>query len=113
MNVISAEALARAAPALAGGAPADRPIGELAVGVRPEAVRIGEAGVPATIVAAEYLGADSLLEARVGGEPFVIRSAGRVLAKPGETVHLAWDAGLAHWFDKTTGRQVGRPAADG
>ena len=56
------------------GAPAGRDPATLAVGVRPETVRLGSEGVPATVAAVEYLGADTLIETRVAGEPFLVRS---------------------------------------
>ncbi|HEX8665828.1 MAG TPA: ABC transporter ATP-binding protein [Beijerinckiaceae bacterium] len=87
------------------GAPARDPA-TLAVGVRPEAVRLGEAGVPATVVAVEYLGADTLIETRVVGEPFVVRVSGRAAATAGETVHLAWDPAAVHWFDLSSERRI-------
>ena len=68
------------------------------VGVRPEAVRLSPDGVPAEIVAAEYLGADTLVETRLGGSPFVARFAGRVDGTPGQPIRLAWSPDAAHWF---------------
>jgi sn-glycerol 3-phosphate transport system ATP-binding protein len=88
------------------GAPAGHDPATLAVGIRPEAVRLGEAGVPATVAAVEYLGADTLIETRVAGEPFVVRVSGRANAAAGETVHLAWDPAAAHWFDLSSERRI-------
>jgi sn-glycerol 3-phosphate transport system ATP-binding protein len=98
MNVIPAALLADA-PALADGAPASRSLDALALGVRPESVCIRPAGLPATVVAAEYLGADTQVETRIGEETLMVRVAGRVGAETGETVHLAWSPQDAHWFD--------------
>ena len=88
------------------GAPAGRDPATLAVGVRPETVRLGSEGVPATVAAVEYLGADTLIETRVAGEPFLVRVSGRAAAQVGETVHLAWDAGAAQWFDLSSERRI-------
>ncbi|HEX8168375.1 MAG TPA: ABC transporter ATP-binding protein [Beijerinckiaceae bacterium] len=88
------------------GAPAGRDPATLAVGVRPEAVRLAEAGVSATVAAVEYLGADTLIETRVAGEPFVVRVSGRATAEAGDTVHLAWDPDAAHWFDLSSERRI-------
>ncbi|TPG57761.1 ABC transporter ATP-binding protein [Roseomonas nepalensis] len=104
MNVVPATALAGrdwALPDAAAGG-----LGSLSVGVRPEAVRLDPAGLPAEIVAAEYLGADTLIETRLGGVPFVARTAGRIGMKAGETIHLAWSAGDAHWFDRASERRI-------
>src|SRR3954454_23128326 len=88
------------------GAPAGRDPATLAVGVRPETVRLGSEGVPATVAAVEYLGADTLIETRVASEPFLARVSGRAAAQVGETVHLAWDAAAAQWFDLSSERRI-------
>ena len=106
MNVISARALANA-----DGAPVPPianlgPIDGLALGVRPEAVQICGQGVPARIVAVEYLGADTLIETRIEDEAFMVRVAGRCRSAPGDVVHLGWEADAAHWFDASSGRRL-------
>jgi sn-glycerol 3-phosphate transport system ATP-binding protein len=105
MNVISGGLLAGSD--LAHGAPAGRELDGLAVGIRPEAVRIAPAGLPARVIAAEYLGADTQIEARVGEETLMMRSSGRCGFAPGEALHLGWTPGDAHWFDAASGRRVG------
>ena len=55
--------------------------------------------VVAEIVAVEYLGADTLVETRIAGEPFIVRRPGRVHGAPGERIGLILPAGAAHWFD--------------
>jgi sn-glycerol 3-phosphate transport system ATP-binding protein len=79
---------------------------ELSVGVRPESVQVDPSGIPAEIVAIEYLGADTLIETRLGGAHFVARAAGRVDLNAGETIHLAWSSSDAHWFDRASQRRV-------
>ena len=80
----------------------------LSCGVRAEAARLDrEDGVPAEVVAVEYLGADTLIETRVGGAPFVVRHGGRVDSRPGDAIRLAWAREDAHWFDAADGRRVG------
>ena len=80
---------------------------QLSCGVRAEAARIDpEHGVPAEIVAVEYLGADTLVETRIGGAPFVVRHSGRFDAKPGRAVRLAWAPEEAHWFNAVDGRRA-------
>ena len=80
---------------------------QLSCGVRAEAARVDpEQGVPAEVVAVEYLGADTLVETRIGGAPFVVRHGGRFEARPGEAVRLGWAPEEAHWFDATDGRRV-------
>jgi sn-glycerol 3-phosphate transport system ATP-binding protein len=106
MNVIPAALVAKAGGGAALKPPAGRGIEGSAVGVRPESVRIAGEGVVATVAAVEYLGADTLLDTRIGGEPFTVRIPGGVQANQGDTVHLAWDAGAAHWFDLATERRI-------
>jgi sn-glycerol 3-phosphate transport system ATP-binding protein len=105
MNVFPAMHLGGHA-ALAAGAPAGRELAGLAVGVRPESLRLAATGLPARVVAAEYLGADTQIETRLGEDTVMVRVPGRCAAVPGETVHLAWAASDAHWFDASSQRRV-------
>jgi sn-glycerol 3-phosphate transport system ATP-binding protein len=65
--------------------------------------------VPARVVAIEYLGADTLVETRIEGESFMVRTAGRFDAAPGDVLHLGWQASGTHWFDLSSGRRVEHP----
>jgi sn-glycerol 3-phosphate transport system ATP-binding protein len=105
MNVFAASQLAGRAE-LAAGAPAGRDISALVVGVRPESLRLAPAGLPARMVAAEYLGADTQIETRLGADTVMVRTPGRCAAAPGETVHLSWAPSDAHWFDASSQRRV-------
>jgi sn-glycerol 3-phosphate transport system ATP-binding protein len=82
--------------------PAGRDPASLVLGVRPEAVCIADQGLQAQVVAAEYLGADTQVETRVGDERWMVRLQGRFSARPGQTVHLGWAARDTHWFDATS-----------
>ena len=73
------------------------------LGVRPEAVRLAQGGVPAIVESVEFLGADSLVACEAGSERLVARVLGRVTAAPGTPVHLAWRAEDVHLFDETEG----------
>jgi sn-glycerol 3-phosphate transport system ATP-binding protein len=108
MNVIPIASLDGAQGWATASAPAGFAFERLAVGIRPEAVWLADAGVPATIVAAEYLGADTLLDTRIGGASFVVRLSGRAPANAGDTVQLAWDPHAAHWFELSTERRIDR-----
>ena len=88
--------------------PDGRPRDTLALGVRPEAARLAADGMVATVVALEYLGADTLIETRVADQPFVVRVAGRAGATVGEKVALAWDAPAVHWFDLSSQCRIDR-----
>jgi sn-glycerol 3-phosphate transport system ATP-binding protein len=78
----------------------------LGVGIRPELVRLAESGLGARTVAVEYLGADTLIEARVDGHPFIIRRPGRVSAQAGDVIGLSWDPRDLHWFDLSSDRRI-------
>ncbi len=106
MNVLAAARLAGCAE-LAAGAPAGRNLDTLIVGVRPEAVRIAPTGLPAGVIAAEYLGADTQVETRVGEDTVMVRVPGRFATAAGQTIHLAWAPSAAHWFDASSQRRVG------
>ena len=106
MNVLSPTALADLGNGALAGAPARRPIESLALGVRAEAAQLRPSAVPARVVATEYLGADTLVDTRVAGEPFIVRIAGRPTVAIGENVSIGWDAGAAHWFDAPSGQRI-------
>jgi sn-glycerol 3-phosphate transport system ATP-binding protein len=69
------------------------------LGLRPEAIRLAEAGVPATVAAVEYMGADSIVLCDVAGQRLAVRAAGVPDVAAGAQVNLAWDRGDAHLFD--------------
>jgi sn-glycerol 3-phosphate transport system ATP-binding protein len=75
------------------------------VGVRPEDMALDPAGLAARVESVEYLGADSLVAARIDDQSLVVRVPGRSPAKAGETVHLAWHKQHEHHFDAQTGER--------
>ncbi|TWS96331.1 ABC transporter ATP-binding protein [Reyranella sp. CPCC 100927] len=105
MNVIPADAIAAAGSAdPLQGAPAGS---SLMLGVRPEHVRLVESGgVPASVTATEYLGADTLVQTRVGSSEMMARLPGRIDLAPGAAVRLDWQPGSRHWFDAVSGLRV-------
>jgi sn-glycerol 3-phosphate transport system ATP-binding protein len=105
MNVIPAALLSGAAWALQGAPAASDP---LAVGIRPEAAHLAADGVAATVAAVEYLGADTLIETRIGEQSVIVRQAGRTSANVGETVHIRWEPAAAHWFSLSTQCRIDR-----
>ncbi|MBI3372467.1 MAG: ABC transporter ATP-binding protein [Betaproteobacteria bacterium] len=81
------------------------------LGVRPEDVRLGVEGLPGTVESVEYLGADSIVSCRVGGQPFNVRVARHASAAPGEAVRLSWNTDAVHLFDAQTGKRMERATA--
>ncbi|HSC23552.1 MAG TPA: ABC transporter ATP-binding protein [Casimicrobiaceae bacterium] len=70
------------------------------LGVRPEHVELAfERGVRGVVDNVEYLGGDSLVGCRVGGQPLAARVAGSVGLTRGDAVWLRWAPGAQHYFD--------------
>ena len=61
------------------------------------------------VAAVEYLGADTLIETRLGGS-VLHRAAGRPrdARRVGETVHIRWEPAAAHWFDLSSQCRIDR-----
>ena len=106
MNVMQITDLATAAAEVTVHAPKGVAADKLALGIRPEMIRIGDTGLPARISAIEYLGADSLIETQVGNSRIQVRVAGKSMARRGETIKLTWDNSATHWFDLSSGRRL-------
>ena len=89
----------------------------LTLGIRPEHVEISaDGGLPAELTASDYLGADTIVTARIGGQDINARLSGHYQVTPGETVRLAWAKENVHFFDAATGRRIEaspQPARDG
>jgi sn-glycerol 3-phosphate transport system ATP-binding protein len=75
------------------------------VGVRPEHVRIGDTGLPARIVAADYLGSETIVRILLDDQVLFARTGKRIPPGPGARVHVSWPRAAVCLFDKT-GRRV-------
>jgi len=106
MNVVPAMALGPLWQGLEKAAPSGRGRGALSIGVRAEVARLDSEGVGAKVTTVEYLGADTLIDTRIGEVPFVLRVPGRPRLASGENVTIAWEASATHWFDAHTGRRI-------
>ena len=104
MNVIPAVLV----PAELASPPGGRTRDTLALGIRPEAARLGTDGLAASVAAVEYLGADTLVDTRVAEQSFIVRLPGRAAVAIGETVRIGWEASAAHWFDLSTQCRIDR-----
>jgi sn-glycerol 3-phosphate transport system ATP-binding protein len=70
------------------------------LGIRPEHISIDRRrGIPATLTASDYLGADTIVTAVVGSQQVMIRIAGRYTVKGQEMVFLRWRPESARLFD--------------
>jgi len=105
MNLLPAGVLAKC-PELLAGMPAGHAPEALIAGVRPESVALAQAGLQARIIAAEYLGADTQVETRVGEETVIVRRSGRFAAPAGANIYLKWRPQDAHWFEASSHRRI-------
>ena len=76
----------------------------MVIGIRPEHISICEnKGVSAELISADYLGSETIIDARVAGRPILIRRAGRIkLSKPTKA-KLRWQSKDVHIFDADSG----------
>jgi sn-glycerol 3-phosphate transport system ATP-binding protein len=80
---------------------------EALAGIRPEALHLADTGIPATVLHAEYLGADTVAACTVGdGIRLLARLPGRAAIPDGATVRFAADAADFHLFDAATGQRL-------
>jgi sn-glycerol 3-phosphate transport system ATP-binding protein len=75
-------------------------------GVRPEHMALAPDGVPARVISGDYLGADSVVEVDIGGQPAHVRVAGHAACDEGDVVHVAWSPADVHVFDAATGVRI-------
>jgi sn-glycerol 3-phosphate transport system ATP-binding protein len=108
MNVLPAALIPANAHEARAAVPAGRAIDTLAIGIRPEAARLSDAGMAATVAAVEYLGADTLIDTRVADQSFIVRLPGRAAAAVGSQVHIVWEPAAAHWFDLSSQCRIDR-----
>ena len=89
---------------------AARGLGNIVIGLRPEALEIASEGIPALVEVVEELGADSYVfcNSEVGGGAarFTARSNARHLPQRGDRISLRPVAGDAHFFDPETGDRL-------
>ncbi|MEO8752454.1 MAG: ABC transporter ATP-binding protein [Casimicrobiaceae bacterium] len=70
------------------------------LGVRPEHIGLAfEQGARAVVESVEYLGGDSLLTCRLGGQLLAVRAPGSVGLKAGDVTWLQWAPGAQHFFE--------------
>ena len=77
------------------------------LGVRPEHIGLAfEQGVRAVVESVEYLGGDSLVSCRIGGQTLAVRAPGSVGLARGDPTWLAWAAGAQHYFEPSGVRRA-------
>ncbi len=86
--------------------PADLAPDALQIGVRPDAVLLGTAGLPATVRRVELVGADAYVHVQVDGDDLVARVPAADSPRSGDLVHVHVDPRALHAFDAVTGARV-------
>ena len=84
--------------AACGGFPSDDVPSDGFVGVRPEHVQVGPGGMPVSITAVDYLGAETVLRLNHGEQSLFAKIDGRHDYQAGETLHVSWPAEAIHYF---------------
>ena len=77
----------------------------LLLGLRPEDIVIGAEGLAAIVESVEFLGADSIIECKVGEEKLIIRASGMLSFARGAEVCLSWLPAAMHFFDAASGKR--------
>ena len=78
----------------------------LALGVRPHAVRVAAEGLPARLLANQWLGDQSHLAAELAGVTLVAVEHRRSDARAGDTIGLAFSPDDLHLFERASGRAL-------
>jgi len=79
------------------------------LGIRPEHIYVSDeqsGGVAAELLMSDYLGAETILTARIGQQEILIRAQGRINVPQPVGARLRWRAADVHVFDTATGRRV-------
>jgi len=79
--------------------------GEVVLGVRPHQVSPGD-DFALSIDHVEELGSQTLLHAKVDGQPFLISREGHAPAPPGQEVGITLSPEDLHWFDAESGQRL-------
>ena len=88
-------------------AAAEAPAEGLALGIRPEAIRLERAAAPGLLPARanliEPLGAYDIVDVGVGDTSLRVRTTSQYVARQGDAVWIALDEARTHFFDKHSG----------
>ena len=84
----------------------------LVFGIRPEHITVSDdQGVPAELIATDYLGADTIMNARIGEQTVRITVPGRYIIGRSHQARLTWSDDAVHIFDGKSGKRRNYPAA--
>ena len=82
------------------------PSAGLTVGLRPEAIVVGDAGQATEVVAVEPLGSEVIVDVRLGGKTVKVRAAPTLRPQPGTTVRISAIPGGVRLFDRSSGNAL-------
>lgn len=83
-----------------------RPQTSVAIGIRPEEISFSPSSpCRATVETVEYLGADTLVDCRIGNERLTVRVRNADNLKTGADVGLSWPRDAVHLFEAASGRR--------
>jgi sn-glycerol 3-phosphate transport system ATP-binding protein len=89
------------AAVIAGAAP------DMLAGIRAEDIVLSDSGgIASTVMAREYLGADTILRCRIGSEQILVRAGRTLPTQVGDCVRLSWPVEALHLFDGKSGRRA-------
>ncbi len=75
-------------------------------GIRPEHISISDAqGVSAELISADYLGAETIVTARIGNQEVLVRAPGRIGVPKPTVARLKWHQKDVHVFDAENGKR--------
>jgi sn-glycerol 3-phosphate transport system ATP-binding protein len=77
------------------------------LGVRPEHIRLVDSGgIGGEVRSAEYHGADTVVEVRVGQETVFVRAPGQLRLEAGSALRLGWEPRDLHLFESASGARI-------
>lgn len=79
---------------------------DLMLGIRPEDLTLSDDGIPVQVEAIEYLGADNLVDCRLGSQRLTARLQHRQEVAEGRTIRLSWRGDAVHLFDGMKGTRI-------
>lgn len=80
------------------------------LGVRPEDISIADEGIKVEVLAADYMGAETVLRLSIGSQELLARINGRVAVSTGEALKIKWGKNHIHLFDENGNRMEAKEA---
>ena len=74
------------------------------IGIRPEKIQLSHDGIPMTVDAIDYMGAETVLRMLYQDHRLMVRIDGKAQVSIGESVSVNWDTADCHEFDRNGNR---------